>query len=80
MKKKFENERTFEAYNDACKWLKENGYSYGSMCSPAPTAIVKGNYYIAKWRNLTTKERNEVDGTITGDFRNGPVTVEVYER
>jgi hypothetical protein len=70
----------FAAYHAAEKWLKENGYSYGSMCSPEPTAIMKGDIHIAKWRNLSAKERAEVHGKITteSDFRNGPIIVTIF--
>jgi len=42
MEKTFTNEGTFQAYYAAEAWLTENGYSYGSMCSPFPTGILKG--------------------------------------
>lgn len=79
--KTFTGAKTFRAYHDAVAWLRERGYSTGSMCSPRPTAIMKGDFQIAKWKNLTAKERREVDGTIEGEaasrgtFREGPVIV-----
>ncbi len=77
MVKVFTESGEFAAYNTACTWLRDNGFSWGSMCHPQPTAIMKGDVYIAKWKNLTAKERRIVDGTITGDFREGPVTVKL---
>ena len=77
MKKVFSNEGVFNAYHAACDWCVANGFSYGSMCSPFPTAIMKGDVDIAKWKNLTAKERSTVDGTITGNFREGPVTINI---
>lgn len=71
----------FMAYREAEYWCKQNGYSYGSMCHPQPTAIFKGDVYVAKWKNLTSKERNSVDGIITGDdYREGDITIILYER
>lgn len=36
---------------------------------------MRGNYLIGKWRNLTGAERAALDGAMTGDGGNGPVTV-----
>jgi len=69
---------TFMAYWAAEQWIRENGYSCGSMCSPMPTAIMKGDVHVAKWKNLTTKERNTVDGVIVGEYREGPVTIYLF--
>lgn len=79
IEKVFEGERTFEALHAAEKWCIDNGYSYGSTCACAPQAIKKGNWAIAKWKNLTPSERNDIDGTITGEGRQGPVTVKIFE-
>lgn len=75
---KFTQTETFEAYREACAWLDKNGYSYGSMCNPLPTGILKGDFIIAKYRNLTKNEISELDGTITGNYRNGPVTIKLF--
>jgi len=70
----------FEAYHKAEKWVKDLGYSVGNMCGEEPTALMHGNYeWIAKWKNLTTEERNSVHGVIEGDKRKGPVTVMLFE-
>ena len=77
---KFDQVGDFCAVNNARDWLKNNGYSYGSMCMDMPIGILKGNWTIAKWRNLTAKERNQLDGQITSkDFRAGPVTIFLKE-
>lgn len=73
--KVFNQEGTFLAWYAASDWLKESGYSFGSMCGSLPIGVMRGDYAIAKWKNLTPKERNLCDGTVTGDFREGPVTV-----
>jgi hypothetical protein len=35
--------------------------------------VKKGNYEIQKWKNLSTSDRELMDGTITGEFCEGPV-------
>lgn len=42
-----------------------------------PVAVLKGDWSIAKWKNLSKKEIDVLDGRVYGDFRNGPVTVEL---
>ncbi|MDA3939618.1 MAG: hypothetical protein PF693_09945 [Spirochaetia bacterium] len=79
MKKVFDTKGTFKAKTAAEKWLTDNGYSFGSSCVYSPQAIKKGNWNIAKWRNLTVEERKNIDGIITGNGREGPITVEIYE-
>lgn len=73
--KTFSQPGTFKALHAAQEWLTQNGYSYGSTCVMHPTGILKGDYCIAKWRNLTKKEIRELDGSFDGDLREGPVTV-----
>ena len=80
MKKIFDDKGDFEAYYSARKYVHDLGYSDGSMCRDKPIAIKKGPWNIAKWKNLTKLERLDIDGHITSkDFRNGPVTVEIFE-
>ena len=76
----FDQKGDFQAIYAAEKYCNENGISYGSMCSPYPIGLIYGEVVIAKWRNLTKKERDLVDGTITGDFRNGPLTLTIRDR
>jgi hypothetical protein len=48
---------------EAQSWLETNGYSFGSSSVDGPAGVVKGtNIYIAKWRNMTKKERALMDG------------------
>jgi hypothetical protein len=75
--KVFEGKETFEASNAAEQWCSDNGISFGSTCAMAPQALLFGDYSIAKWRNLTAKERNQVHGVIEGSVRSGPVTVKI---
>ncbi|WP_199287344.1 hypothetical protein [Acinetobacter portensis] len=70
----------FSAVSAAENWLREHGFSYGSMCMDMPIGILKGDWCIAKWRNLTAKERNQLDGKLlSSDFRSGPVVLQLKE-
>ena len=63
------------AFDNLRKWLDENGYSYGAGSVMHPVPVLKGDFIIAKWKNLTRKEIAQLDGKIDGNFREGPVTV-----
>jgi hypothetical protein len=76
-KKVFSETGAFKALYAAQRWLAENGYSYGPTCVMHPAPILKGDYVIAKWRNLTKKEIKALDGWLDGDLREGPVTVQL---
>ncbi len=73
----FTQEGDFQAYYAACAWCNENGYSHGSMARDMPIGLVKGDWIIAKWRNLSLEERQQLGGTMTciGSFREGPVHI-----
>ncbi|WP_426113486.1 hypothetical protein [Pseudomonas sp. DSP3-2-2] len=73
--KTFTEPGTFQALYAAQKWLDENGYSYGPGSAMHPVPVLKGDFIIAKWKNLTRKEIAQLDGKIDGNFREGPVTV-----
>lgn len=66
---------TFQALCAAQKWLEQHGYSHGSTCRGYPMPVLKGDYLIAKWRNLSSAEIAELDGKVDGDFREGPLTL-----
>ena len=73
----FDQKETFEAKYAAEKWCQDNNISFGSSCANSPIGLLRGNYSIAKWRNLSIKERAQLDGTMSGDMRNGPVTITI---
>ena len=88
MIKIFENTgEDFSGYFAATAWLEEQGYKVAPMCWPAPTGFAPAEkyHYIAKWYNLSSDDRKHLSGHIQeeggkdGDFRNGPVTVIVYD-
>lgn len=71
----FESELAFGAYTKAREFARSIGMSVGVMQAGNPTALVRGDVQVAKWRNLSSDERALIDGVIVGDKRNGPVTV-----
>ena len=75
----FDQKGTFSAINAAQLFCAEKGYSCGSLCGQDPVALIRGkDILVAKWKNLTGKEKAFVDGLITSpDFREGPVTVKL---
>lgn len=78
MKKVFTGGEAFEPMRQAEDWLAENGFSVGSMQRDAPRGILKGAHDIEKWREYSKREQEQFDGLMTGDMRNGPVTVEIF--
>jgi len=74
---KFDQQGDFAALYAAQAWCREHGVSYGSTDRTRTIGLLVGEYCIAKWHNLTRKERREVDGTITGDARNGPLHLRI---
>jgi len=79
MKRIFAGKEIFEASNAAENFLRERGFSFGSTQVGGPQAILFGDRIVSKWRNLNKKERAAVHGVITGDIRNGPVEVDIYD-
>jgi hypothetical protein len=66
----------FSATHAAESWLKENGFSLGTMCSPEPRAIMKGEVFLPKWHHFSTKDHASFDGVATAtNWRTGDVTV-----
>ena len=78
----FTQEGDFEAYDAAKSWCIANGYSCGFMQNPEPTGLLKGQWIIAKWRNLNKKQRDELDGTMScvTSFREAPIHVVIKEK
>lgn len=72
----FSDVGTFKAWYARQNWLDEHGYSYGSTSARASgVGVLKGDYCIAKMHNLTKEEIQELDGIVSGDFRDGPVVL-----
>lgn len=72
----FKQTGDFAACHAAEDWCRANGISYGSMERGHPIGLMRGDFHIAKWTNLTKAEQDECHGTMTSaSFRNGPVTI-----
>lgn len=74
--KAFDADGDFGAYYAACEWLKQNGFSYGSMQRDDPMGIMKGDWEIAKWRNLSESDKKSLDGQMSF-VRGGKCTVSI---
>jgi hypothetical protein len=55
--------------------LRDEGFTTGMMQAGAPMGFARGADYVAKWRNIPPDQYQHLDGIITGDFRDGPVTI-----
>lgn len=73
----FEGKKDFEAFYKARDFLKSIGFSVGSMQRDDPIGIRRGDWDIAKWRNLSEDDMSKLDGTIKGNKREGPLTVHI---
>jgi hypothetical protein len=67
----------FEACREAEEWCDERGISVGQMERNQPRGLMHEECWIAKWSNLSAGVRRRLAGTMTGDMRHGPVTVEL---
>ena len=76
----FDQKGTFAAFYAAQDWCRENGISYGSSQRGAPIGLMRGDFDISKWRNMTSAEQKELDGVMTGEMREGPVTISLKTR
>lgn len=80
VKVEFNQAGDFVALNCARAWLEQHGFSCGSTCLGYPVGILKGKWVIAKWRNLTPKERSVLHGRMeSDDFREGPIKVMIKQ-
>lgn len=76
--KTFSVKGTFESLYSAREWCSENGYSCGSLCRDEPVGLKKGDYVIAKWKNMDDDDITLLDGRMTStDFREGSVTITI---
>ena len=71
------NGSTFSAVGEAERWCMEKGICVGVMCRNEPRGLLKGTgYYIHKWYNLTSEDKNQLGGVmVSDDFRDGEVTI-----
>jgi hypothetical protein len=80
MRVEFHQKGTWAALRAARTWCQQHGLSIGQSCAVGPSGLLFGSYaWIAKWRNLTPKEQAELHGTLSGEFREGPVVVSLKD-
>lgn len=77
--KDFPAGETFEAIHAAEQWCREQGLSVGRMCGHSPIGLMRGDFDIQKWHNLSGEDIRGLDGQIEpiGDFRNGGARVKL---
>lgn len=76
----FTHRGDFAACHAAEQWCADHGISVGRMQGPEPRGLLWGDFDIQKWRNLSAADRAELNGTMTGNMREGPVVVAISER
>lgn len=76
----FYGERAFQALDAASAFMHRGGFSMGAGCAGQPTGALFGDYCIAKWKNLKPSERAAFHAIMTGDRRNGPLTVRLTDQ
>lgn len=79
MKLTFTGTKPFEANNAAERWCELRGVEYGGMERDQPRGLMVGTGHIPKWTHMTASERKELHGTMTGNMRLGPVTIELRD-
>jgi len=68
---------------EAENYIDGQGWSIGGSQRTAPRGIYCGDASIAKWRNLTATDRQQLDGELRypdGDSRTGSVEIWMKER
>lgn len=68
----------FAAVNSAERFLSDAGFSIGSEQRGSPRGILFGEFDIQKWHNLDEGHREALHGTMTGNMREGPVTITIF--
>ncbi|MCE5180502.1 MAG: hypothetical protein LLG15_01750 [Betaproteobacteria bacterium] len=73
----FDQTGDFKAKDAAEDWCQANGISVGSTERGKPRGLLRGDFIISKWHNMSAAEIAELDGRMTGNMRHGPVIVEI---
>lgn len=72
---KFEQSREWAALHAAEQWCRDHGISVGEPQGSAPRGLMLRNCVIGRWEDLSREDREELDGTMTGDLRHGPLVI-----
>jgi len=80
MKIEFNQLGTFAATYAAEAWCREHSISVGASEQGKPRGLLRGDWVVSKWHNMTQQERAALDGRMTGDMRDGPVFIEIRDR
>lgn len=76
----FSGAETFGALNMAQSWLDDEGYSYGPPSRDHIIAVYHDDSIVSKWYNLSSEDKEAVDGVIVGDLRDGSVRVVLFKK
>lgn len=74
----FDTPGTFAAKHACEDFARSCGFSVGHSQAHAPTGLMFGDYRISKWKNMNAAQRRALHATITGDGREGPVTLNIH--
>lgn len=70
----FDKPGTFESMWAAEAWCRRHGISAGSSCVSGPQGLLRGDFCISKWHNMTRAEQKALDGTLQAG-REGPAVI-----
>ncbi|WP_313026707.1 hypothetical protein [Brucella sp.] len=66
--------------NRAEKLLKAHGFSVGRMQAHQPRGLLYGEFDIQKWRNLSQRDREQLDGLLSGrHVHHGDISIEILD-
>ena len=74
--------QSFKSFYEAEDTAKEFGFTVGSMARNEPIGIAKASAvdYVAKWYNIPSEARKELDGVLLStDFRDGDVELVFFK-
>jgi len=79
------DERTFseDPFHAMVGWLHDRGYDFGDKDGNNYIPVMKGYYdryeIPRKWNSLDNRQKRFVHGVITGDMKEGPITVYLFK-
>jgi len=85
LNRKVIEQHTFEkdAFHATVGWLHNNGYDFGDKDGNNYIPVMKGYYdryeIPRQWNLLDNRQKNFVHGVITGNIKEGPITVYLFK-